>query len=417
MKRLLAIVGVVVLGSVSSGLAACPTTCTRVAAPPSGGDDWSALQASVDGGTCLNIPAGTYQLSRTLTLPPGFQLRNVPNQSVTLRAMTSTPFGGALVKNGVTYARDTHLVARCDVGSCASTAAAQVCGLALDGNVQQPNGATTADNYAPMYAIGDQYLVIEGCTILRARCAGVSIARKGVEVRATTLEQNGRLNGDPSGGPCARGAGIAADGGKDAAAAPLIVGTTVRNSWGPGIDIRGVNGGRVDGTTVQNSKQIAGISLYGASGWTIHASTVFQVDDSVGENATEHPSCATGPAGAHAAGLLLCEDGAPLTQDGATCVQPSTRNNTIEVSTFNGPYGILTAGSADDPEQHFCCGGGCDCTYSSAGPSRLPAANRFSINTAIGSHGGCADDTPAGFAFGPNTWTLNTCGGPQPTYY
>jgi parallel beta-helix repeat protein len=418
--RMLVVVGVFILGLVGSGMAACPPGCANVAAPPSGGDDWSALQSAVSGavGGCLDLPAGTYRLSRTLTLPPGFRLRNLAPQAVTVQAITSAPFGGPLVQGGVTYAHDTHLIARCDVGTCPSTTAATVCGLTLDGNVQQPSGSTAGDNNAPMYAIGDQHLVIEGCTIRRARCAGVSVARRGVEVRGSTLEHNGRLNGDPSGGPCARGAGIAVDGAQDSAAAPLVFGSTIRHSWGPGIDVRGANGGTIDGSTVQNSRQIAGISLYAASGWTVRANNVSQADDSVGENATEHPSCTTGPAGAHAAAILLCEDGAPLTVGGAACIQPSTRNNRIEINTFAGPYGILTAGSADDPPQTYCCGGGANCcNYSSAGPARLPASNVFDKNTASGAHAGCADDTPAGFPFGPNLWTLNTCFGPQPTYY
>ena len=179
---------------------------------------------------------------------------------------------------------------------------------------------------------------------------------------------------------------------------PVVKGSTFVHN-GPAIDVDSVSGGVVSNDHFRDNDGWAAISLYRGSNWTITQNTIQQPrtasrGNQPGGNFSYQASCQTGPAGAHPAGIWLCEN----SNAGGLVAD----HNTISGNTIASYYGVLLMG-ADDPGE----GGTPDVTprFNSI------SGNVLSAPSLGGSVVGGADDyRPGQSASGVNTWTNNTCG-------
>lgn len=328
------------------------------------------LQDAINQYECVEIQSGSYGLSSQLLVPPGHTLKG-KGLSTALRALPSWQIHQA----------DALIVAWPP-----QSPGALVSDLVVDGG-----NITT-------YAIGYSYLTADRLTIQNARCAGVGISGPQLVVKNSKLVNNGwpavvpgrgLLKCSDSLGGVELGAGIYGEARGGAYWAPQILNNVISHNYGPALDNNGVWGGTFQGNSVFDNRGWAGVSLYGASFWTVADNKVSHPsDETVGEMAIYHPTCARGPAGARSAALFLCQD---TIEDGLL-----TNFNSIVNNQASGFYGILSVGNATQ-----------------AIPFNVPRLNHFSSNNVIGSRFGCADDFQAGDWYGDeNTWSgMNTCQG------
>jgi hypothetical protein len=227
--------------------------------------------------------------------------------------------------------------------------------------------------------LGGANMTVDDMVVRGGRCWGIAIVGVDMDVTSSLVERNGADPTCPS--PPGTGIYVAANQVAHAAYAPSIVGTTIRDNIGPGIDIDNVWNGELRDNLITRNSSWAAVSLLG-SHWTIAGNVIDQPASAGGQPWV--PACSGGPAGAHSAAILLCQ----ATIAGGV----STTGNTITDNTVRGWYGILLIGNDE------------------ANAAAVPRANTISGTIfRAGTTVRCADDF-TGTGPGANAWS-----GCQPT--
>ncbi|KKR01081.1 MAG: hypothetical protein UV56_C0001G0014 [Candidatus Woesebacteria bacterium GW2011_GWC1_43_10b] len=329
-----------------------------------------SLQDAVNSHNCVRVRKGTYNLTGPLTLWSNKTLKGESRDETILKASGAWPNNGL---EGVVQ------MIRNDVSGV------NVSNLTIDAN------------QISTHAIVIRGAVVDSVRAKNGKCTGITIPGPAAIVNNSIIERNG--NTCPVAPP---GAGIYADGTDDKSKvppqyAPRITNNTIRDNYGPGIDINTVWNGVIQDNTITNNKGWAGVSLYSSSYWNISGNIINQPATS--DYQKYHPRCAGGPNGAKSAGIFLCED---YDQNEG---QPNTVTiyNTIENNRSASWYGILLIGNDEQT------------------PYLVPRFNTIKNNNVFGSTHGCADDFKVGqWMDGANTWTNNNCSGTSntpPSYY
>lgn len=318
-----------------------------------------SLQAAVNSSACVEVQPGTWRLPRSLALGPGKQLRGTGDPAATVLTPVTNGTWPNTIGDGVVN----------DAGSVSGTPAV-ITGLTLNSN-----GIAT-------YGLCCRHINARNVVVRGAFCSGVGIAGPNFTLANSTVTGNGYAC--PNSPP---GAGIYVV--KAAAApsdwAPVITGNTITGNTGPGLDIDGVWNGRLVGNTITANSNWAGVSLVGASYWTVENNTVRHPSTTQGQ--PYQPVCRGGSSGVRSAAIIVCQ----LTDaNNYVAVGNVIRNNRA-----SSGYGILLIGNDE------------------AAPYLAPRHNTITGNDVFGSVHGCADD------FRPGQWfsDRNTWSGCQVTYF
>ncbi len=338
---------------------------------PDGCFKWSeqsSLQSAVDAHACVEVQAGTYTLTKGVVMPAGHTLRGVSAAQAILKAsQTSWSF----------HCCDSML----SEGAGAEGNPFKVQKLTLDGA-----GVAT-------YNVCCRGYQVEGSVLRRSRCSAIGAAGKGVTAKNNQMLESAQPTAVPGKGTvsCATGGfGGVAEGAAIYSEAKaedfgtVIDGNTIKQSFGPALDVNGAWGGVFKNNIVSENTAWAAVSLYGASNWLIENN---QISHPANEPPQPyHPYCATGPAGGHSAGIFLCQD-----TDANNLV---VNGNKIVGNKSSSFYGILSVG-ADELKPYFA-----------------PRNNTFQNNDVFGSSYGCADDfKPGQWMTDANVWSGNNCAG------
>lgn len=310
---------------------------------------------------CVEIQPGTYELSAPIPV-----------------------FGVKTIK-GVSGARDRTILKA--VSPWAVTIGDGILNVFTKDAFLNVDGITLDANNVATYSIVTMNMKINNVRMTNGTCAALGITGKGVTVTNSIIEKSGYKCGITGGVPV--GAGIygevnkSSDGTYDRSLNPVIKNNLIENNFGPGVDINGVWGGIFAKNTVRYNSDWAGVSLYGASYWTVSENNVSH--PATNSHQIYHPYCAGGPYGKKSAAIILCQD---TENDGLLSSYNAFTNNNA-----SGNYGILVIG-ADEINKRYA-----------------PRLNTFNGNDIYGSYYACADD----FKFGQwysdnNTWTDNKCG-------
>ena len=337
------------------------------------------LQAAVDQHDCVEVQAGTYTLTQTVSVKPGHTLRGVSAaQSILKASQSAWTFG------------------------CCDSMIADTLPATPEANPFHVQKLTLDGAGVATYNICCRGYVVEDSILENSRCSAIGAAGKGVTARNNQMLYSAQPTNVPGKGSvsCATGGfGGVAEGAaiySEAKAVNLgtvIDGNIIKYSFGPAMDINGAWGGVFKNNQVSDNTAWAAVSLYGASNWLIQGNTI-------SHPATEppqpyHPYCATGPNGGHSAGIFLCQD-----TDTNNLV---VNGNTITGNKTSSFYGILSVG-ADEVKPYWA-----------------PRNNTFSNNDVSGSVVGCGDDfKPGQWLTDQDTWTGNNCAGSPntgPSYF
>jgi parallel beta-helix repeat protein len=341
---------------------------------PDGCFKWPAqslsLQQAVETHPCVEVQQGDFELSAAVHMKPGHKLRGLgPGTSVLRASQADWNFGccdSMIADSMPSVPQDNPFVVR---------------SLTLDGA-----GVAT-------YNVCCRGLKADDLVMKNSRCSAVGIAGKGVVVTASQMLNSAQHTQVAGKGTvsCATGG----YGGVDEGAAiysqgmgddygSVLEGNTIQNSYGPALDVNGAWGGSFRGNIVSGNSAWAAVSLYGASHWVIENNQISHPSNEPAQ--PYHPKCAGGPAGAHSAGIFLCQD-----TDTNNLV---TTYNLIRGNHSSSYYGILSIG-ADDVHPYWA-----------------PRHNTFDGNDVFGSNFGCADDfKPGQWMTDQNVWTGNNCQG------
>ncbi len=339
-----------------------PTDALAPAAQAASGScaSWSgqgSLQDLVRMETCVELQPGTWVLTRYLVIPDGHTLRGNPaaaSEDIVLRA--GKGWNGNGNEGVVNGAQPPH------------RAQATVRHFTIDANYTSTGG------------VGAANLVVDDMVVRGARCWGVAIVGSDMEVTGSAIRFNGHDRTCPS--PPGAGIYVAANHAAVGNYAPFIHGNDIGGNVGPGVDIYNVWGGDFQYNHVHDNSGWAGFSLLGAY-WTVTGNTI--THPLLDHGQPWIPSCATGPAGAHSAAILLCRD---TIYGGAV-----TAANQVNRNLLSSWYGVLLIGN-DEANQWA-----------------VPATNVISANTIVATVLPCADDSePVGAR--ANAWA-----GCTPTYY
>jgi hypothetical protein len=322
------------------------------------------LQTFLDQYFCANLPVGTYVLDKPLHMRDHQHLVGADQDKTILRAAPATwQFSGT----------DSVIVS---VGSTRS----KVENLTIDAS-----GVAT-------YAAASSGMSLNQLKMINGRCSSVGITGPAMSVTNSEMAYNARTTNVPGRGSinCASGnfggvalgAAIYAEGAGNEFS-PIITHNKIHSNVGPALDINGVWGGTFSDNTVYDNQGWAAVSLYGASHWTISGNTISQSATEPGQ--PYHKLCARGPAGAHAAAIIICED---TDQNDL-----SSDHNIVELNKISSYYGILVS-----------------VAYPGQIAAHVPHDNRFSRNDVKGSNIGCADNSRSEL-WQPkdDTWTDNNC--------
>ena len=316
--------------------------------------EWSnqvSLQTALNANVCVRIAPGTWQIPGQVRVPANHRVTGHGAESSTLQAK---PPWNANGKEGV-----LNVLGQND--------AVQIDALTLDAN----SVAT--------YAVAARGMTVTGTVLKNAVCNGVGIAGRGVTIADSTITANGFSC--PVAPP---GTGIYVEGGGqvDVGLAPVLDGNTITGNGGPGLDVNIAHGGRFTDNVVRDNGSWAGVSLYGARGWTVSGNTIDQPRSNVVH--PYHPACGQDlPNGPGSTALLLCQD------------TPSSdvRDTTVSGNTLSGTYGLALVGNGR------------------VDPPLVPRSNTLTGNELAGSGTGCVDAHVPGQP-DSNAWSANSCSGP-----
>jgi hypothetical protein len=389
----------------------------------------SSLQLAINNNTCVEIPSGTFLVSRAITVGSNRTVRGQGSSSVIKADPTLWTF------NNISYANGNEGVF--------STIDNTMTGPPPSINVRISNLSIDASGVAT-YAIAPGGL-LDNLKITNSRCSGVGIVAYGAVVTNTSItstaqdtlvSNNGKsyllncrgiyllktqftgttcitpkLSGNPN--YCQiyvwlnavdEGAGIyvaspaAASGGYPVPTrlAPVIRNNTISGTIGPALDVNSVWDGTFQYNLVFSNAAWAGVSLYGASNWLVTNNQISHPTNQPGQ--PYHPYCrdVDPPLTGHSAAIFLCQD-----TDTNNLI---TQNNFISANKVSSYYGILSVGNRTQA------------------PYMVPRNNIITMNDPVGSLIGCLDKIPvANWSLEKNVWINNFCGGPntvaQPATY
>lgn len=331
------------------------------------------LQDAINANACTEIQPGTYNVPKPVIIPS--------------RA------AGTIVKGKAGMRESTVLVA---AAPWQVTIGDGILNVLPTSGTLTVNGITFDSNNVATYSLVARNMNVDNVVMKNGTCSALGITGKGVTVTNSVIEKSGFKCGITGGVPV--GAGIYGevspntDGTFDRFLNPVIKNNLIQDNFGPGMDINGVWGGTFTGNTVRNNTDWAGVSLYGASYWTV-------ADNTISHPATSsyqkyHPYCAGGPIGKKSAAIFLCQDTEAYNQ--------LSNYNTFSNNKASSSYGILVIG-ADEIKKWYA-----------------PRINTFTGNDMTGSYFGCADDLKIGQWYNDkNTWSGNKCGSKdgQPTRF
>lgn len=355
--------------AVTNPIVNTPAPNGSVAPPPSACLSVTPAQASnlqnlIDQNDCVTLGAGLYVIPKQLVMPSHHRLTGDANAILRANQMVWTLSGSDAVVASV------------------SSVDVRVDGFTID-------AAGVAS-----YAVAARGMTVDHMRLTNGRCSGAGIAGAGMVIThnlitnsaRTTVLADGRVLtcATGGGGGVAEGAGIYGEGQGDRYA-PIIDGNEIRDGIGPALDINGVWGGRFTNNRVSNNTAWAGVSLYGASNWTIDGNQVSHPADQPPQ--PYHPDCARGPGGpGFSAAIFICQD---TDQNNLIAA-----NNVISNNQASGHFGILSVGAL------------------AKAPYLVPRNNTFLNNNVNGSVVGCADNfSPGQWLSDQDIWTGNTCGG------
>jgi hypothetical protein len=175
--------------------------------------------------------------------------------------------------------------------------------------------------------------------ILGAVCDGISIYGPRAIVQNSYFFGNGYGSACPNSPPGAAIYVHIVPG--DPIGGPVVKGSTFVHN-GPPIDVDSVAGGMVSNNKFKGNDGWAAIALYRGANWTITHNVIQQPraasrGNQPGGNFSYQGACQVGPAGAHPAGIWLCENSNAngLVAD----------HNTISGNTIASYYGVLLMGA------------------------------------------------------------------------
>jgi parallel beta-helix repeat protein len=342
-----------------SSLAAVPTTA---AASCYAWANQISLESAVNAYACVNVAAGTWSVPYQIIIPSGHSLNGVSAASTVIKAAGPWGFTGL---EGVLQVNDP------------------------DGNTHI-NNITVDANHLAAYAIGYYGMVVNHSIIKNARCNGIGIVGKKVQVLNSTVVANGATC--PSSPPGA-GIYIEARDTSDKHLAPVITGNSIYSNTGPGIDVNGAYDGIVSYNKIYNNGSWAAVSLYGASNWSISVNNISQPASRITQPYQAYCNKSL-PSGPGSAAIFLCQN---TDANGLW-----TTGNNIAYNKASGYYGIASIG-ADEVHPYWA-----------------PRDNGFWSNDLNGSRVGCVDDfKPGQWGGSKNTWSANQCSGPNtgPIYF
>ena len=324
-------------------------------------NETKSLQDAINSYNCVRVKRGIYNLTQPITLWSNKTLTGESRDETILKASDNWPNNGL---EGVVQ------VIRNDVSGV------DISNLTIDAN------------QISTHAMVVRGAVVDNVWAKNGKCTGITIPGPGTTVKNSIIERNG--DSCPVAPP---GAGLYADGTGDKnnpppRFAPRIINNTIKDNYGPGIDINTVWNGVIQGNTITNNKGWAAVSLYSSSYWNVSGNTINH--PATDDYQKYHPLCAGGPNGKKSAGIFLCEDydqneGQPNT---------ITTYNTIENNRTASWYGILLIGNDEQT------------------PYLVPRYNTIRNNNVYGSWHGCVDDYKKGqWSGGDNTWLNNNCSG------
>jgi hypothetical protein len=303
-RRALAVAGALamVVAWLSAAGAGAADDCKKWSGRPS-------LQVAVNANTCTEVQRGSYQLAAPLIVPDGHRLIGDPDRARAEIVLRPSPSWASNGYEAVIMGMPPP-----------HTAPAQVSHLVVDAG-----GVATG-------GLGGANMTIDDTVVRNGRCWGIAVVGYGMHVTGNLIERNGADPTCPS--PPGAGIYVAANGVPVADYGPVIAGNAIRDNVGPGVDIDDVWWGRLVDNLVTRNSGWAGVSLVG-SHWTISGNAIDQPSSDQGQPWV--PPCASGPAGAHSAAIVLCQ--ATIAAGAATAA------NTLTGNTVRGWYGILLIGN------------------------------------------------------------------------
>jgi Pectate lyase superfamily protein len=380
----------------------------------------SSLQLAINNNACVEIPSGTFVVSRSIVVGSNRTVRGQGSSSVIKADPALWTF------NNISYANGNEGVF--------NTIDNTMAGPPPSINVRISNLSIDASGVAT-YAIAPSGL-LDNLNIKNSRCSGVGIVAYGAVVtnssitstaKETLVSNNGKsyllncrgiyiLKSQFTGTTCTtpkqsgnpnycqisfwanavdEGAGIyvaspATSGGYPVPArlAPIIRNNTISDTFGPALDVNSVWDGVFQYNLVFGNSSWAGISLYGASNWLVTNNQISHPGNQPGQ--PYHPNCrdVEPPLNGHSAAIFLCQD--------ADTNNLITQNNFISANKVSSYYGILSVGNRN------------------RAPYMVPRNNIITMNDPNGSLIGCLDKVPmANWSSEKNVWINNFCGGPN----
>jgi parallel beta-helix repeat protein len=342
--------------------------------------DWSgspSIQSFVSANVCVRVLPGTYFLSSAVIVPAGHTLTGVPGE----RASTVLAAGDDFPLEPGSPLGSSTLVAADGVGSRV------VAHLTLNGR-ERASRIVCCNN-----------LTLDNVRVIWANCDGIDINGSGVTVSNSEIAYNaqnsiGQGICNSAAAPYGGGIYVQPPGASVVDANPQIINNEIHSNFGMGIDVNGGHYGTIRSNRIYDNAGPAGISLYGASYWTVTDNSVSQSYNAPPAQ-NFHPACNGGPVGYQSAAISICQD----TDVGGFY----SIGNDIQWNGFAGGYGILSIGNDE------------------AVPYWAPRGSTFANNTVTGSYFGCADDFRPGQWFADtNVWSNNNCAGAYgtpPTYF
>lgn len=263
------------------------------------------------------------------------------------------------------------------------------------GGIAKIDNLTLDGSNLASYGIGPKNYELMNVTIRNTACSGTALAGPGIRIENSLFEHNG-WNCLPYSLLPLGAAIYGQNQGTTNCFAAYILNNVMRDTNGPAIDLNNAWCGVIDGNFIYDNHGWAGISLYGASFWTINNNVVSHpVEANPLPLGPYHPYCASprAPIGSQSAAIFMCQD---VLSDQFSVVVNRVTNNQL-----SSAYGILLVG-ADE-----------------LGANRVPRYITVGNNDMTGSLYGCADDLNTRTASRINMWKSNVCGSVsgQPTRY
>lgn len=254
-----------------------------------------------------------------------------------------------------------------------------------------PNGVVrrlSFDSKVRTQGIGARYLTISNVDQKNARCWGIAVAGPSLRVENSNIHHNGSdptCNAAPGGGIYVTNNGPNPDNW-----APVIIGNSIHDNVGPGIDIAMTWGGKIVNNDIRNNSHWAAVSVFG-SNWEIYNNRIFHTSRNrpgIPDGQPYWSACRGGPNGVHPAAVMVCQ----RTDENGT----RSTGNYIHDNSIASYYGVLLVGNDESR------------------PYIAPRHNRVINNNFTGSVNACADDfRPGQWGNDKNTWS----GGCTPQYF